>query len=89
MIDVCKGRWICSKSIQEQILVARAKKIAWDLYQESPHSSARLLGADNYQKIVTYEFYLPKIPFNYDVSKVLANLVQKYYDEYYNLKRQH
>ena len=41
------------------------------------------------KKIVTYEFYLPEIPFNYDVSEALANLVQKYYDEYYHLKRQY
>ena len=39
-----------SRPIQDQILTARAKKIAWDLYQESPHSNARLLGADDHQK---------------------------------------
>ena len=53
LIDVYDRPWICSKPIQEQILAAQAKKIAWDLYQETPHSSAKLLGADNYQKIVT------------------------------------
>ena len=36
-----------------------------------------------------YESYLSEVPFNYDVSKSSANLVQKYYEEYYNLKRQH
>ena len=86
MIDVSEASWHCSNPIQDQILATRAKKIVWDLYQELSCSSARLLGASDYQKVVTYEAYLLKILFNYDVSKFLANLVKKYYEEYYHLK---
>ena len=38
---------------------------------------------------MTYESYLLEIPFTYDVLESLANLVQKYCEEYYHLKKQH
>ena len=38
---------------------------------------------------MTYESYLLGIPFNYDMSKTLANLVKKNYKKYYHLKRQY
>ena len=53
MIDVSEAIWQCSRPIQDQIFATQMKKIAWDLYQGSSHSSARLLGADDYKKIMT------------------------------------